>query len=124
MTDLCVITEQAGLSIKRSLGRVIRTMTREGLSYHEAIHRFEAAYISHVRTEQAGHLGRTAAELGMHRNTLTRTIRLLRNYEHIETGRTVALPARLFAPASTAHGLNQTSLSLDASTQLIQRHGD
>ena len=124
MTDFFVITEQDGLSIKRSLGRVVRRMTGEGLSYQEAVHRFEAAYISHVRMEQAGHLGKTAAELGMHRNTLTRTLRLLRNYEHIETGRTEALHERVFAAASTAHRLNPRSLSLDGSNHLVQRHGD
>jgi DNA-binding NtrC family response regulator len=91
MTDLFVVMEPDDVSIKRSLGRVVKTMTGEGLSYQEAVHRFEAAYISHVRTRQEGHLGKTAAELGMHRNTLTRTLRSLQSYQDDGAERVEAL---------------------------------
>ncbi|WP_425432483.1 helix-turn-helix domain-containing protein [Granulicella rosea] len=35
---------------------------------------FQERYIAHVLTKHRGHLGRTAEELQMHRNTLTRAL--------------------------------------------------
>ena len=79
MENLFAMAEQNGASIKRSLGRVVKTMRGDALPYREAVHRFEVAYISQIRKEQAGHLGKTAAELGMHHNTLTRILRSLQS---------------------------------------------
>ena len=69
--------EECNVSINRSLRRLVKAMKVEGLAYREAVRRFETAYIEHVRTLQSGHLGKTAAMLGVHHNTLTRKFRLL-----------------------------------------------
>jgi DNA-binding NtrC family response regulator len=46
-------------------------------SYEEAIRAFQERFIVNVLIAHSCHLGKTAQELGMHRNTLTRTIREL-----------------------------------------------
>jgi DNA-binding NtrC family response regulator len=45
-----------------------------GVPYQEAVRRFQAAYVDQVLAKHQGHLGKTAVELGMHRNTITRTL--------------------------------------------------
>jgi hypothetical protein len=78
MVDLRAITDEPKISLKRSLDGLISTMMRDGLSYQAETRLFRGAYIAHVRSNHAGHLGRTAADLGGHHNTLTRTLGLLR----------------------------------------------
>ena len=51
-----------------------------GLPYQEALQRFQAAYVNQVLAKHQGHLGKTAMELGMHRNTMTRTMRVLQKH--------------------------------------------
>ncbi len=54
---------------------VVGSMRSAGVGYREAVRQFEAAYVSEVITINRGHLGRVAAQLGMHRNTVTRMLR-------------------------------------------------
>lgn len=42
--------------------------------YQDAVREFQERYIVGVLITHGFHLGRTARELGMHRNTLTRTL--------------------------------------------------
>lgn len=63
--------------LKSSLTMVVGAMRSGGVSYRDAIRQFEAAYVSNVITINHGHLGKVAEQLGMHRNTLTRTLREL-----------------------------------------------
>jgi DNA-binding PucR family transcriptional regulator len=46
-------------------------------SYQDAIREFQQRYIVVVLIKHACHLGNAAADLGMHRNTLTRIIQKL-----------------------------------------------
>jgi DNA-binding NtrC family response regulator len=79
MTEVFVSGDQDRASFKPSLNRVVKTLKDEGLSYQEAVHLFEASYIGHVLKQQAGHRGKTAEQLGIHHNTLTRRLRFLQN---------------------------------------------
>lgn len=55
----------------RSIAQQMRTLS---VSYQDAVHEFRRRYIIEVLITRACHLGKTAQELGMHRNTLARTI--------------------------------------------------
>jgi DNA-binding NtrC family response regulator len=52
-------------------------MRAANLSYEDAVRALQESYIVEVLITHAYHLGRTAEELGIHRNTLARTIREL-----------------------------------------------
>ena len=61
-------------SVRQSLRDIVREMRTLRVSYEGAVCEFRKRYIIGVLTAHACHLGRTAQELGMHRNTLARTI--------------------------------------------------
>jgi hypothetical protein len=69
--------EQPALSVKGSLRKIVRDMRVLETSYQDAIREFQQRYIVVVLIKHACHLGRAAADLGMHRNTLTRIIHKL-----------------------------------------------
>jgi DNA-binding NtrC family response regulator len=64
-------------SISGRLRNLIAEMQTRGVPYQDALREFEGGYIVHILRKQGGHLGKTASSLGMHRNTLTRTLRKL-----------------------------------------------
>jgi Fis family transcriptional regulator, factor for inversion stimulation protein len=64
-------------SLKRSIAEMITNITNVGMSYEDAIRRFQKRYILHILIKHKGHLGKTAEELQMHRNTLSRTLKRL-----------------------------------------------
>lgn len=61
-------------SVKHSLRGIVQEMRTLRVSYRDAVREFQRRYITGVLITHACHLGRTAQELGMHRNTLARTI--------------------------------------------------
>jgi Fis family transcriptional regulator, factor for inversion stimulation protein len=63
------------VSMKSLFVNAIRDMRSSQSSYANALRAFQRRYIIEVLITNAFHLGRAALELGMHRNTLTRTIR-------------------------------------------------
>jgi len=69
--------ERAVLSVNGSLRMIVREMRVLETSYPKAIREFQECYIVAVLIKHACHLGRTAEDLGMHRNTLTRILRNL-----------------------------------------------
>lgn len=49
-------------------------MHGQGVSYDEAVREFKRRYLLHVLANNRGNQCKSALELGMHRNTLSRTL--------------------------------------------------
>ncbi len=60
--------------MKRELDGLITQMHSAGVSYTEAIRQFKRRYILEVLAHHKGNQCKAAEELGMHRNTLSRTL--------------------------------------------------
>ena len=60
--------------MKRELDALITQMHGAGISYADAIRQFKKRYILEVLAHHKGNQCKAAAELGMHRNTLSRTL--------------------------------------------------
>jgi DNA-binding NtrC family response regulator len=60
--------------VKDQLEALIQQMHRSGILYSEAVREFKKRFIMTVLQENSGNQCRAARELGMHRNTLSRTI--------------------------------------------------
>ena len=59
--------------MRGELDALISQMLRGGILYFEAVREFRKAFIATVLRENNGNQSKAARELGMHRNTLTRT---------------------------------------------------
>jgi DNA-binding NtrC family response regulator len=60
--------------LKRELDGLIIQMHSAGIPYAEAIRQFKKRYILEVLAHHKGNQCKAAEELGMHRNTLSRTL--------------------------------------------------
>ena len=60
--------------MKRELDGLITQMHSAGVSYTDAIRQFKRRYILEVLSHHKGNQCKAAEELGMHRNTLSRTL--------------------------------------------------
>ena len=60
--------------MKRELDSLVNQMYSAGVSYTEAVRQFKRRYILEVLAHHKGNQCKAAAELGMHRNTLSRTL--------------------------------------------------
>ena len=60
--------------LKRELDGLITQMHSSGVSYSEAVRQFKRRYLLEVLTQHKGNQCKAAEELGMHRNTLSRTL--------------------------------------------------
>jgi Fis family transcriptional regulator len=60
--------------LKRELDGLITQMHSAGVSYTEAVRQFKRRYILQVLAQHKGNQCKAAEELGMHRNTLSRTL--------------------------------------------------
>jgi Fis family transcriptional regulator len=58
--------------ISDRLERLVEEMVEKGVQFDDAVREFEKRFIARVLNKADGSLTRTADELGMHRNTLTR----------------------------------------------------
>ena len=63
--------------MKEQLASVVLQMYKAGLQCSEAVREFQKAFILTVLKDQRGNQCRAAEKLGIHRNTLRRTIRAL-----------------------------------------------
>jgi Fis family transcriptional regulator, factor for inversion stimulation protein len=63
--------------MKEELERVVLQMYRAGMRCSEAVREFQKRFILTVLEDHRGNQCRAAEKLGMHRNTLRRTIREL-----------------------------------------------
>ena len=61
--------------MKAQLESLVLQMHRGGMRFEEALREFQGVFILTVLREQKGNQCRAAEKLGMHRNTLRRTIR-------------------------------------------------
>ena len=60
--------------MKRELDGIIMQMYSAGISYADAVRQFKKRYILEVLAHHKGNQCKAAEELGMHRNTLSRTL--------------------------------------------------
>lgn len=60
--------------MKRELDIVVTQMHSAGVGYNEAVRQFKKRYILEVLSHHKGNQCKAADELGMHRNTLSRTL--------------------------------------------------
>jgi DNA-binding protein Fis len=63
-----------GKTLKRELDTLITQMHSAGIAYNEAVRQFKKRYIHEVLANHKGNQCKAAHELGMHRNTLSRTL--------------------------------------------------
>jgi len=80
-SDDRVTTKEAGQStgkrevpLKRELDSLVAHMQAGGITYAEAVREFKKRFILEVLARHRGNQCKAARELGMHRNTLSRTI--------------------------------------------------
>ncbi|HEV2275170.1 MAG TPA: helix-turn-helix domain-containing protein [Acidobacteriaceae bacterium] len=64
--------------MKRELDNLVTQMHASGITYSEAVREFKKRFILEVLSLHRGNQCKAAAELGMHRNTLRRTIEELK----------------------------------------------
>jgi Fis family transcriptional regulator, factor for inversion stimulation protein len=62
------------VTLKRELDGIITQMYSAGISYTDAVRQFKKRYILEVLSHHKGNQCKAAEELGMHRNTLSRTL--------------------------------------------------
>ncbi len=60
--------------MKRELDGLVTQMHSAGVNYSEAVRQFKRRYILEVLAHHKGNQCKAAEELGMHRNTLSRTL--------------------------------------------------
>jgi Fis family transcriptional regulator, factor for inversion stimulation protein len=63
--------------VKEQLERIVLEMYRNGIPYADAVREFERTFIVSVLRQHKGNQIKAAKELGIHRNTLRRQIRML-----------------------------------------------
>jgi transcriptional regulator with PAS, ATPase and Fis domain len=62
------------LRLKERMEMICREMVEKGILYSEATEHFERCFIAEVLKRNKGNLIRTAAALGIHRNTLSKRV--------------------------------------------------
>jgi Fis family transcriptional regulator len=60
--------------VKRELDGLVTQMHSAGVTYSDALRQFKRRYILEVLAHHKGNQCKAAEELGMHRNTLSRTL--------------------------------------------------
>lgn len=60
--------------MKRELDILVAQMHVDGVNYEDAVREFKRRYLLHVLVNHRGNQCKSAEELGMHRNTLSRTL--------------------------------------------------
>jgi DNA-binding NtrC family response regulator len=61
-------------NLKRELDALVTQMHSAGVSYADALRQFKRRYLIEVLAHHKGNQCKAAEELGMHRNTLSRTL--------------------------------------------------
>jgi Fis family transcriptional regulator len=60
--------------VKNELAILVSEMNASGILYEEAVREFKKVFIANVLEQNKGNQCKAAKQLGMHRNTLSRTI--------------------------------------------------
>ena len=66
---------EKGITLKNRMERFCREAVDKGILFQEAIDQFERCFIAEALSRNNGSIIRTAAALGIHRNTLSKKIR-------------------------------------------------
>jgi Fis family transcriptional regulator len=85
--------------VKNQLEALVAQMHESGILYSEAVREFKKRFILNVLERNNGNQCRAARELGMHRNTLSRTINEL-NLDLTELRSGIRRPPRSARPAT------------------------
>lgn len=83
--------------MKRELDNLVTQMHAGGITYNEAVREFKKRFILEVLARHKGNQCKAAGELGMHRNTLSRTIAEL-NLDPAQIRNGLKRPARSERP--------------------------
>jgi len=62
------------MQVKRELDSLVMQMQASGITYDEALREFKKRFLLQVLASHRGNQCKAAKELGMHRNTLSRTL--------------------------------------------------
>jgi DNA-binding NtrC family response regulator len=62
------------VDVKRELDSLVTQMHSSGIRYEEAVREFKKQYLREVLVAHKGNQCKAAEEVGMHRNTLSRTM--------------------------------------------------
>jgi DNA-binding NtrC family response regulator len=68
------LIKQAEVDVKRELDSLVTQMHSSGVRYEDAVREFKKQYLREVLLAHRGNQCKAAEELGMHRNTLSRTM--------------------------------------------------
>jgi Fis family transcriptional regulator len=68
------LLEQAEVNVRRELDNLVTQMHSSGVRYDDAVREFKRQYLREVLVAHRGNQCKAAEELGMHRNTLSRTM--------------------------------------------------
>lgn len=88
--------------MKRELDLLVAQMQAAGVSFDDAVREFKRQYLLQVLLSHRGNQCKSADELGMHRNTLSRTLTELK-LDPAEIRRGLKRPARSDRAAGLPH---------------------
>jgi DNA-binding NtrC family response regulator len=83
--------------LKRDLDNLILQMHTAGVAYTDAVREFKKRFILEVLSRHRGNQCKAADELGMHRNTLSRTLTEL-GLDSVEIRKGIKRPVRSVRP--------------------------
>jgi Fis family transcriptional regulator, factor for inversion stimulation protein len=92
--------------VKRELESLVTQMHEGGITYTEAVREFKKRYLMQVLASHRGNQCKAAKELGMHRNTLSRTIAEL-NIDPLQIRAGLKRPVRSERPVTEARQVRQ-----------------
>jgi DNA-binding NtrC family response regulator len=87
--------------LKRELDNLVLQMHAAGIPYNDAVREFKKRYILEVLSRHRGNQCKAADELGMHRNTLSRTLTEL-GMDSTQIRQGIRRPPTSVRPARTA----------------------
>ncbi len=90
--------------MKRELESLVTQMHTGGITYSEAVREFKKRFILEVLAVHRGNQCKAAKELGMHRNTLSRTLEEL-GIDLMQTRMSLKRPSRSARPQLEAQKL-------------------
>ena len=93
--------------MKRELDSLVTQMHSGGITYEEAVREFKKRFILEVLAQHRGNQCKAARELGMHRNTLSRTIAEL-DLDPAQIRNGLKRPPRPVRPVVEQRQLNRT----------------
>jgi len=97
--------------LKRELDSLVIQMHSSGVSYADAVRQFKRRYILEVLAHHKGNQCKAAEELGVHRNTLSRTLAELdMNTAQIRNGMRRPPASERPRVQNIAQGLNRSAM--------------